>query len=246
MTSTVTGSGIDILLQNDNGSVAIWEMSGTTIFQSGVVASNPGTTWHIKGTGDFYGDGHADILWQNDNGSVAIWEMNGTTISRSGVVAGNPGPTWHIKGTGDFNSDGHSDISWQNDNGSVAIWEMNGTTISGGGVVANPGTTWNIIGGDNMRFIYSTSANETLAATPTTPDEFVFTSFVTGTHTIAGFNPVQDMIELSAAQFASFAGVQASTTAMAGGAMINLGHGSSLLLFGVNPTSLHASDFALA
>jgi hypothetical protein len=40
--------------------------------------------------------------------------------------------------------------------------------------------------------------------------------------------------------------VEAATTALAGGAMINLGHGSSLLLPGVNPTSLHASNFAFA
>ena len=83
-----------------------------------------------------------------------------------------------------------------------------------------------------MRFIYSTSANETLAATPATPDEFVFTSFAAGPHTISGFNPVQDMIEFSKAQFASFTEVQAATSAISAGAMINLGNGSSLLLPG--------------
>ena len=71
-------------------------------------------------------------------------------------------------------------------------------------------------------------------------------SFAAGAHTINGFNPVQDIIEFSKAQFASFADVQAATTATAGGAMINLGNGSSLSLPGVNPASLHASDFALA
>ena len=96
-----------------------------------------------------------------------------------------------------------------------------------------------------MRFIYSTSANETLAATPATPEEFVFTSFAAGSHTISGFNPMQDMIEFSKAQFASFADVQAATSAISGGAMINLGNGSSLLLPGVDAGSLHASNFAL-
>ena len=75
----------------------------------------------------------------------------------------------------------------------------------------------------HMQFIYSTSANETLTASPATPDEFVFTSFAAGSHTISGFNPVQDMIEFSKAQFASFADVQAATSAISGGAMINLG-----------------------
>jgi hypothetical protein len=219
-------------------------MNGTSIIGGGLVANNPGPTWQIKGTGDFYGDGHTDILWQNDNGSVAIWDMNGTSIIGGGLVS-DPGPTWHIKGTGDFNNDGHTDIAFQNDDGTVAIWEMNGTNIIGGGAVANPGTGWNVFD-DNMRFIYSTSASETLAATPTTPDEFVFTSFASGSHTISGFNREQDMIEFSKAQFASFTDVQAATTATAGGAMINLGNDSSLLLPGINPASLHASNFALA
>ena len=97
-----------------------------------------------------------------------------------------------------------------------------------------------------MRFIYSTSANETLVATTPSPDEFVFTSFTSGSHTISGFNPVQDMIEFSKAQFAFFTDVQAANSAIAGGAMINLGNGSPLLLPGVDPASLHASNFALA
>jgi hypothetical protein len=53
------------------------------------------------------------------------------------------------------------------------------------------------------------------------------------------------MIELSSAQFPTFAAVQQATSATAGGAVINLGHGSSLELPGVINASLHASDFAL-
>ena len=232
-----------ILFQNNDGSVALWDMSGTNIVGGGLVASNPGPTWHIKGTGDFVGDGNTDILWQNDDGAVAIWDMNGTNIVGGGLVANDPGPTWHIKATGDFGG-GNTDIAFQNDDGAVAIWNMSGTNVIGGGVVSNPGTTWGVYD-ENMRFIYSVSANESLAATPATPDEFVFTSFAVGSHTIDGFNPMQDMIELSKAQFASFTDVEVATSAMAGGAMINLGKGSSLSLPGINPASLHASNFAL-
>jgi len=237
----------DILWQNDNGSVAIWDMNGSAIVQGAVVASNPGPTWRIMGTGDFYGDGNTDILWQNDNGSVAIWDMQGGTIVGGTADGLDPGPTWHIKATGDFTNDGKTDIVWQNDNGSVALWEMSGATISAGAILANPGTSWNVLGGNNnMEFIYSGSANETLAATPTTPDEFVFTAVAAGAHTITGFNTTQDIIELPGAHFASFADVEAATTTTAGGAMINLGNSTSLLLAGVDATSLHASNFALA
>ena len=49
-----------------------------------VVAANPGPAWHVRGTGDFYHNGHTDILWQHDNSSLALWDMNGATISKSG------------------------------------------------------------------------------------------------------------------------------------------------------------------
>jgi hypothetical protein len=35
----------DILFQNTDGQVAIWEMSGTHVVGGGAVSSNPGTAW---------------------------------------------------------------------------------------------------------------------------------------------------------------------------------------------------------
>jgi hypothetical protein len=81
---------------------------------------NPGTDWHVIGSGDFNGDGFSDILWQKSSGEVDLWELNGTNVIGSGSL-GNPGPTWHAVSTGDFNGDGHSDILWQNDSGEVAV-----------------------------------------------------------------------------------------------------------------------------
>ena len=233
----------DILWQNDNGQVALWDMNGSSIVQADVLAANPGPSWQIKGTGDFFGDGNTDILWQNTDGQVDIWDMTGSIISQA-IMLPDPGPSWHIAGTGDFNHDGNTDIALQSDSGAVSIWELNGTTVTASGVVASPGTAWNIIDG-TMRFIYSTAANETLTATPAAPDEFVFTNAAAGSHAITGFNPVQDMIELSNAQFASYAAVQAVTSATAAGALLNLGGGSSLLLQGIDPASLQAHDFVL-
>ena len=143
----------DVLLQNVNGQVAIWEMNGTNQIPGGVAAAgpNPGTNWKAVGTDDFNGDGFADVLLQNVNGQVAIWEMNGTNQIPGGVAAAgpNPGTNWKAVGTGDFNGDGDSDILLQNTNGQVAIWEMNGTNQIPGGVVAigpNPGTNWKAVG----------------------------------------------------------------------------------------------------
>ena len=234
----------DILFQNDDGQVALWDMSNGTIESPGVVSANPGSSWMIKGTGDFYGDGNTDILWQNADGAVALWDMNGTAIEASTVIA-NPGPTWHVAGTGDFNNNGMTDIMFQSDSGQVAIWEMNHTTLAAAALLANPGTAWSVVD-NNLRFMYSTAANETLSATATTPDEFVFTNYAAGAHTIAGFNPLQDMIEFSSTQFANFADVQSAMSPAAGGVAINLGNGSTLLLPGIDTQALHANNFVLA
>jgi len=212
--------------------------------QAGLVA-DPGPSWRITGTGDFYSDGNTDVLLQNNNGAVAIWDIeNGTAIVHATVVA-DPGPSWHVVGTGDFTGGGENDIVLQNESGAVAIWAMSNGTIAAAAVVANPGTSWAIAGSDTMRFIYSGVANETLTATPTTPEEFVFTAAAAGEHTIAGFSPMHDAIELNGAQFGSFAAVEAGTSATAGGALINLGNGGSLLLAGMSPASLNANNFAL-
>jgi hypothetical protein len=37
----------DILLQNTNGAVAVWKVSGTSIIASGSLG-NPGPTWHVR------------------------------------------------------------------------------------------------------------------------------------------------------------------------------------------------------
>ena len=93
-------------------------MNGTSLI-SGVNLGNPGPSWHVKGTGDFFGNGDSDILFQNESGEVYIWEMNGT-MQIGGGSAGNPGPSWHIFGTGDYNGAGQNDILLQNSSGAVA------------------------------------------------------------------------------------------------------------------------------
>jgi hypothetical protein len=137
----------DILWQNTNGQVGIWEMNGTNVISAATVGPNPGPSWKAIGTGDFNGDGFSDILWQNASGQAAIWEMNGTNLISAATVGTNPGPSWQEIGTGDFNGAGYSDILWQNADGQAAIWEMNGANaISEADVGGNPGPSWKLIG----------------------------------------------------------------------------------------------------
>ena len=235
----------DILWQNTDGSVAIWDMRGNIITGGGIAGFNPGANWQVKGVGNFFGTGNTDIAWQSDDGTVAIWHMNGQSIAGGGLVGFNPGTDWHLRGTGSFSGDGNHDLLFQKDDGSMAVWKMQGTTIVGGGIIpASLGSSWHAYGSDGMRFINGETGNDTLTAT-SQPDQFVLTSFAAGEHTIAGFDVGHDIVELSKGLFPSFNDVQAHTTASGGGAFIDLGGSSSLLLQGVSPDNLRASNFAL-
>jgi hypothetical protein len=133
--------GSDIAFQNADGSVALWEMNGTSLIGGGYVA-NPGTAWKLVGTGDFNADGRSDLLFQNTSGAVAIWDMNGNAIIASGSP-GNPGSSWQALGAADYAGTGYAnDILFQNTSGAVAIWEMANATVIGGGNLGNPGTAW--------------------------------------------------------------------------------------------------------
>jgi hypothetical protein len=155
----------DILWQNANGQVSIWEMNGSILIggaaveiAGGTTSLNPGQSWKAIGTGDFNDDHHSDILFQNTStGQVSIWEMSGNHLTGGGAITTvggttslNPGLSWKAIGTGDFNADGHSDILFQNTStGQISIWEMNGTNLIGGGLVsADPGPSWHAIGTD--------------------------------------------------------------------------------------------------
>jgi VCBS repeat protein len=122
------------------GAPQIWLMNGNSV-SSQVVLSNPGTQWHIAGSGDFNIDGRADILWQSSDGTPMIWTMNGTSVAATATLA-NPGTNWHAIGTGDYNGDRRSDILFQAVDGTPMIWTMNSTTITGTTTLVDPGQNW--------------------------------------------------------------------------------------------------------
>jgi len=160
------GGHSDILWQNDNGSLALWDMNGTTVSAISALP-NPGPTWHVVGDNDFNGDGADDILFQHDNGSLAIWTFRtSNTGIPSGMFAGtqNPGPTWHVVGTGDTTNDGRAGILWQNDNGALALWEkpqFAAGTFTFNTVAALPtvDASWHVKGMQDINFDISVTAD---------------------------------------------------------------------------------------
>ena len=236
----------DILWQDNTGSLVVWNLSGSTVVGGGAIALNPGPSWHVKGIADLNGDGRSDIVWQNDDGTAAVWNMNGTAIAGGGLIGFKPGPSWHLKGAADYGNDRQPELLWQNDNGNLAIWSLSGTAIvSGGTIGVTPGESWHALGSDGMRFINgsSNSTDATVISATPGPDEFVFTSALGGLRTISGFDPAQDIVELSRAIFTDFAHVQAVSKSIAGGTLFFPSTGGALQILSTPPSSLHASNF---
>ena len=110
-----------ILWQNASGQLATWTLDGGRV----VSEAYPGlvdSTWQLKRTADFDGDGQSDILWQHATGQVAIWYMSRGARVAEGYPGGRVPASWRIQATGDFDGDGRSDILWRDDTGQLAIW----------------------------------------------------------------------------------------------------------------------------
>jgi ELWxxDGT repeat protein len=174
----------DILWRSTNGSLAEWDMNGSTILSSNSVtfngaAVNVDASWSVAGVGDFNGDNRRDVLWRNSDGTLADWAMNGNVITSSGVLSagGNavkPDGSWSVAGVGDFNGDGNSDILWRNVNGSLAEWLMNGSSVTSsgsitfGGAPIAPDASWHVVeigdfNGDNQSDVLWRNDNGALA-----------------------------------------------------------------------------------
>ncbi len=237
----------DILCQGKTGSLVVWNLSGSTVVGGGAFGLDPGPSWHVKGIADMNGDGRSDIVWQNDDGTAAVWDMNGTTIIGGGLLGFNPGPSWHLKGANNYNSsDDHLEFLWQNDNGNLAIWGLSGPTIVSGGLIGvTPGESWHALGSDGIRFIdgSSSSTNAAVISATSGPDEFVFANAWDGQRSISGFNPAQDLIELSKATFTDFAQVQAASRLATGGTLLFPSIGGALQILSTPPSALHESNF---
>jgi len=142
----------DILWQNDNGALALWQMQGKVPVTFRALP-NPGPAWHVVSDNDFDGNAADDILFQHDNGSLAIWTFtSSSTGTPSGMFAGtqNPGPAWHVVGTGDTTNDQKASVLWQNDNGALVLWEHPkfGVTVTFQDVAALPSvdSSWHVKG----------------------------------------------------------------------------------------------------
>jgi probable HAF family extracellular repeat protein len=161
-TADFNGDGkSDILWRQSSGTLALWQMNGSSITSSNAVTYQgntvaPDASWSVAAVADFNGDAKTDLLWRNTNGALALWQMNGASLSSSSAVTyqGNtiaPDASWSVAGVGDFNADGSADLLWRQSGGSLAIWLMNGSTVQSSGTitcqgnVVAPDASWKVV-----------------------------------------------------------------------------------------------------
>jgi hypothetical protein len=89
--------------------------------------------------------------------------------------------------------------------------------------------------------IFMPATSDTIAARGL--ETFVFTVGGSGAETISGFDLAQEIIQLPKSMAADFASLQRLESPVAGGTVIGFGSSESLILPGIAPNSLHASNF---
>jgi hypothetical protein len=82
----------EIAWQNNNGTVGLWLMNGTTPVAEAALP-NPGAGWQLLSIDHFTPNGQADLLFQNTSGPMMLWELNGTSVAAM-VNLPNPTAAW--------------------------------------------------------------------------------------------------------------------------------------------------------
>jgi hypothetical protein len=122
----------DLLFQHEDGSLAVWSMHGTNLFEPALLnPSQPGDGWKVVGTGDLNHDGKKDILFQHTDGTLGVWFMDGINLMQGTLLNPNkPGDSgWRVAGTAELSSVGNTDLILQHTDGTLAAWYLDGINL---------------------------------------------------------------------------------------------------------------------
>jgi len=138
-----------IILQNDDGYVGRWLMSGTYALSWAPLNPNQmDPSWQVAGWANLDGTGEPQLLLRQSAGFVGLWRMSEDTVTGFEYTAPTiADPSWHVAAVGDLNGDGKDDVLWQN-GGYLGAWIMNDKTATAW-VWLNPnavGPGWKVVG----------------------------------------------------------------------------------------------------
>ena len=143
-----------VYFQNDDGTLALWEMNGTKLVRAAYVdPANPGEAgWTVQAVADFDLDGKRDLVLQHQDGRVAAWFMDGAKLKAGTMLT--PTTTgdrnWRVVGAADMDGDGGVDLVFQHSgNGMLAAWLVDGVTLRQA-LLLNPSAPgqqgWGVVG----------------------------------------------------------------------------------------------------
>jgi hypothetical protein len=127
-------------LNQQNGTLAVWEMNDTTITRVTVLVNQSGEPvrilppWQFATVGDYGHDGHTDIFLRDmSQGQVAVWSMNGPISTGTILLPPEPLVQWRLVAADQFNpdTDAHVDLLWRDTaTGAMRVWLMAGNSRS--------------------------------------------------------------------------------------------------------------------
>jgi hypothetical protein len=135
-----TGDGkVDMLWRNDQDLVVLWELDGT-VLRTGPglktqLLPSIGSSFKVRGVGDFNGDGIQDILWRDQSGNVnRIWTFGADGKRTEVLLLSATNSQWEIGGVADLNGDGTTDLIWRNNQeNNVVVWNIRDAALFGPG-----------------------------------------------------------------------------------------------------------------
>ena len=144
----------DLFWRYDDGYLTDWlGVNGSFSGNWNNFSTNPGSNWHVIGTGDFNADGRVDVLWRDDiYGTITDWfgTANGGFVGNWGNLHTTLPTGMTVVGIGDFNGDALDDLLLRNNSsGGIVEWsgQANGSfALNNQAVNPEPGTSWQVAG----------------------------------------------------------------------------------------------------
>lgn len=161
---------VDLLWRHNSSpyEVYLWEMDGSTVSSTILIAGSTDPDWVIRGVSDFTSDGEPDILWKDQaTGELSLWVVSQEEVVASVDISSASDTSWDIRATGDLTGDGKSDILWRNPTtGALSLWQMDGTSyVSSISLTSSSNTSWDV---EAIGDFTSDGINDILWRNPTT------------------------------------------------------------------------------
>ncbi|WP_343228313.1 FG-GAP-like repeat-containing protein [Sphingomonas yunnanensis] len=143
----------DVLWRNADGSLSNWlgQPNGGSLGNDSNAFVQVTKDWHVAGSTDVNGDGHADLVWRSDAGGFSTWlgTSTGGFVGNDAAARTQVDTAWQVVGAGDFNGDGRGDVLWRHADGTLSDWLGRGDggfTPNHGNARAQVGTEWRVVG----------------------------------------------------------------------------------------------------